>query len=150
MFWRNRDVDWKMVGLYVIFVFWIVAMVLFVVARPINKVTNMRTIEGVVTDKTTKKVGKSDKYIVFIDDGSGRAIPLEVTDSLLKWRFNSSDVWGNIEVDKTYSFEVGGSRLGIFSWYPNIYSYEEKMNNGHSTKRKSSHRGLFLLVARFG
>ncbi len=126
MFWRNRDVDWKMVGLYVIFVFWIVAMVLFVVARPINKVTNMRTIEGAVTDKTTKKVGKSDKYIVFIDDGSGRAIPLEVTDSLLKWRFNSSDVWGNIEVDKTYSFEVGGSRLGIFSWYPNIYSYEEK------------------------
>ncbi len=126
MFWRNRDVDWKMVGLYVIFVFWIVAMVLFVVARPINKVTNMRTIEGVVTDKATKKVGKSDKYIVFIDDGSGRAIPLEVTDSLLKWRFNSSDVWGNIEVDKTYSFEVGGSRLGIFSWYPNIYSYEEK------------------------
>lgn len=104
MFWRNRDVDWKMVGLYVIFVFWIVAMVLFVIARPINKVTNMRTIEGVVTDKTTKKVGKSDKYIVFIDDGSGRAIPLEVTDSLLKWRFNSSDVWGNIDVDKTYSF----------------------------------------------
>ena len=90
--------------------------------RPINKVSNIRTIEGVVTDK----VVKSDKYMVFVDDGSGEVTSLEVTDALFRGRFDSSDVWGNIEVGKTYVFEIGGSRWKFFSCYPNIYSAKEK------------------------
>ena len=126
MFWRRQEVDWKAIGLYAVFAVWIIGMIVFVSARPINKITNIRTITGTVTEKTTKRTGKTDKYIVFIDDGSGQAITLEVTDALLRLRFNSSDVWGNIEVGKTYDFEVGGSRIEIFSWYPNIYEFQEK------------------------
>ena len=40
-------------------------------------------------------------------------------------RFNSSDMYAEIEVGKTYKFEVGGSRNELWSWYPNIYKYEE-------------------------
>lgn len=105
-------------------------IVLFIVlcaARPINKVSDMRTIEGTVTEKTVKRSDDEDKYLVFVQETTpgGGLISLEITDSLLYGRFNSSDVYAGIEVGKTYSFEVGGSRVPVLSWYPNIYSYEE-------------------------
>lgn len=101
----------------------VIVIVVILMVRPIDKATNIRTIEGVVTDK----VVKSDKYMVFVDDGSGEVMSFEVTDSLLRGRFNSSDTWGNIEVNRTYIFEIGGSRWEIFSCYPNIYSAKEKI-----------------------
>ncbi len=105
----------------------IVVCVLICIARPINKVSDIRTIEGTVTEKTVKRSDDEDKYLVFVQQttSGGGLISLEITDSLLYGRFNSSDVYAGIEVGKTYSFEVGGSRVPILSWYPNIYSYEE-------------------------
>lgn len=111
----------QVVGVILLFV----VCIAIAVARPINKISDIRTIEGTVTEKTTKRKGDDDKYLVFIADESGNVNTLEITDSLLKWRFNSSDVYAGIEEGKTYSFEVGGSRLPILSWYPNIYSYTE-------------------------
>lgn len=125
MFRRIREADWRTVAMFGLFVIWLVAMVLYIVARPINKVTNVQTIEGTVTEKTVKNSGKSGKYMVFIEDETGKIIPLGVTDSLLRLRFDSSDVWGNLHEGEKYRFEVGGSRWEILSWYPNIYSYEE-------------------------
>ena len=103
----------------------IIALLVWIAARPINKVINIRKIEGTVTGTTVKRIGKKDTYLVFITDESGENVSLEVTDSLFRWRFNSSDVYAGIEDGKKYSFEVGGLRIPILSWYPNIYSYEE-------------------------
>ena len=103
----------------------VIAGIIGLIVRPINKVSNIRTVEGTVTEKTTKRAKNTDKFLVFITDASGNVSTLEVTDSLLRPRFDSADVYAGIEPNKTYSFEVGGSRVPVLSWYPNIYSYEE-------------------------
>lgn len=110
---------------WVILVLWMIAFIVACIVRPINKVSNIREIEGTVTEKTVKNGKDNGTYLVFIEDESGSIIPLEVTDSLFRWRFNSSDVWGNIHQGQKYVFEVGGSRVEFMSWYPNIYSYRE-------------------------
>ncbi len=110
---------------WAIVILWLVALIVYCIARPIDKVLHIREIEGTVTENTVINSNKSGTYLVFIEDESGSVIPLEVTDSLFRWRFNSSDVWGNIQQGQKYVFEVGSSRVEFLSWYPNIYSYRE-------------------------
>lgn len=93
-----------------------------------RKGTERREEIGTVTDKGTKRSGKEDKYLVYTKDENGESQVFEVTDNLLAGRFNSSDVYAEIEVGKTYKFTVGGSRNTFMSWYPNIYSLEEIIN----------------------
>jgi hypothetical protein len=102
-------------------------MIIFLCAilvRPINKVCNIEEVTVTVTDKTVKNTGGDGKYLVFAEDESSNIVTFEITDSLLKMRFNSSDVYAGIKVGCTYKFTVGGSRVKLFSWYPNIYRYE--------------------------
>lgn len=89
--------------------------------RPINKACNERTIIATVTDKEVKKYNKKDKYLIYTEDENGESQTFEITDSLLMWRWDSSDVYGKIERNKTYEFTVRGSRWQIMSFYPNIY-----------------------------
>lgn len=93
--------------------------------RPINKVSNRREITATVTDKVVKNSDGKDKYLVFTKTSDGETAVFEVTDALFAGRFDSSDLYAEIEVGKTYRFDVGGSRNRLFSWYPNIYGYEE-------------------------
>lgn len=93
--------------------------------RPINKVSNRREITATVTDKDVKNSDGKGKYLVFTKTSDGETAVFEVTDALFAWRFNSSDLYGEIEVGKTYQFDVGGSRNRLLSWYPNIYGYVE-------------------------
>lgn len=87
-----------------------------------------RVITATVTDKGVKSVDKStQKYLVYteLDDGDDGVEVFEITDSLISGRFNSADVYAKIKVGKTYKFTVRGHRNGFFSWYPNIYDFEE-------------------------
>ena len=88
--------------------------------NPIVKATNIRTVTATVTDKTVKRKDSDDKYLVFTDQDT-----YEITDSLFMGRFDSSDLYGKIEIGKTYEFEIGGKRVHILSWYPNIYQAKE-------------------------
>lgn len=97
-------------------------------AESCKKGTERREEIGTVTDKGIKRSGKEDKYLVYTKDENGESQVFEVTDNLLAGRFNSSDVYAEIEVGKTYKFTVGGSRNTFMSWYPNIYSFEEIIN----------------------
>ncbi len=125
---RNSDgsLDVKAVFAFAVMAICIMVCIKELIIRPIDKVSDIRYVEGTVTEKTTKQVGRyEEKYLIFIDDGTGTVIPLEVTDSLLHGQFNSADIWGNIHEGVKYRFEVGGSRSEVSSWYPNIYSFEE-------------------------
>lgn len=113
-------------------VFVLVAIILFAVgfllvsfSRPFNKVSNRREITATVTDKEVKNKSNESKYLVYTKDESGEIQVFEITDALFAWQFDSSDIYAGIEVGKTYVFDVGGSRNKFFSWYPNIYGYEE-------------------------
>lgn len=89
----------------------------------INKIIDKRTVYAEVTGKAVK--GQEGKYLIYTVDKQGIPQVYEITDSLLKLRFDSSDVYAGIKEGSVYNFEVCGERVRIFSLYPNIYKYEE-------------------------
>lgn len=105
----------------------IIAVVGVILLPGILKVCNKQRVTVTVTDKGTKRKGDSDdKYLVYTN-----VTTYEITDSLLKWRWNSSDLYGSIEVGKTYEIETGGYRIPLLSTYQNIYKATEvEQTNG--------------------
>ena len=98
-----------------------------VIYRPIDKASNERTVTATITDKPVKtKRNNSSKYLIFTKDEDGEIQVFEISDSLWKGRFDSSDLYGALETDKTYQFTVCGHRNEFHSWYPNIYEAVEQ------------------------
>lgn len=99
-----------------------------------NKVIDERTVIATVTDKQVKRTGdsSSDKYLIYTENENGNVAVYEITDSLLKGRFNSSDLYATIKIGKTYRLTICGERYPILSMYPNIYSAIEITNNTDS------------------
>lgn len=112
----------KKKGFTLIDIIVVIAMitVLGIILSPaLLKVLNERTVTTTVTDKGIKRStgeNASDKYLIYTDDGT-----YEITDSLLKWRWNSSDLYGAIEIGETYELTVAGFRIPLLSFYPNVY-----------------------------
>lgn len=109
----------------IVVVFWIIICFGIPVFRAFDKVNHMRTMIVEVTDKNIKRHGSQDKYLIYTKNDSGIVEVCEITDNVLSGRFNSADLYGLIEIGKTYEFTVGGSRNHFLSWYPNIYGVEE-------------------------
>ena len=117
------DTSWTLLNVkFVLYILIIVFMIIIVIAPPIMKVCNTQTWVVTVTDKD--RMSDKNKYLVYTFDQSGESRVFEITDSVLKWRFDSSDDYNRIEVGKTYRFTTGGYRIPLFSMYPNIYDYE--------------------------
>lgn len=81
-----------------------------------------RTVTATINDKERvcdlRQDGYSGcRYLIFTDQGT-----FQVTDSFAFGRLRSSDVYGNIRRDRTYSFHVVGFRSPALSTYPNIVS----------------------------
>lgn len=72
------------------------------------------TVTATVTDKV-RTGGDNSKYLIFTDKGV-----FENTDSLVNGKWNSSDLYGQTKIGKTYTFTVRGLRVHFLSWYPNI------------------------------
>lgn len=71
-----------------------------------------------ITVKVTDKVrtgGDDSKYLIFTDGGV-----YEDTDTMMKGKYNSSDLYSKIKVGQRYTFHLRGVRSGFFSMYPNI------------------------------
>lgn len=77
-----------------------------------------------VRDKQTKVSCSDgdckDKYLIYTDHGV-----YEDTDNLLQLKFNSSDLYGDLQEGHTYDCTVVGFRLPFFSSYKNLLSCEE-------------------------
>lgn len=65
--------------------------------------------------------GHQDSYYVVY----GQNATYQITDSWLKGRFNSSDLYGHIQEGTSYEFHVIGRRVQIISHYQNIMDYKE-------------------------
>lgn len=121
----SRDGEGKFAFiLSIIFIILVIVLLGSCIYRPFNKVNNIRDVTVTVTDKDVKNSEDGSKYLIFVEDENGLPSTYEITDSWLKGRFNSSDVYAGIKVGNTYTFTVGGSRNEFLSWYPNIYEYE--------------------------
>lgn len=84
------------------------------------------TYTATVTRMEVKNKRNSSKYLVFtrlVDTGEIRVF--QITDSYSHLRFDSSDLYGTIEEDKTYIFTVYGYRTEELSEYENILSAVE-------------------------
>ena len=91
----------------------------------IIKYGNNQTIEITIKDKYVKndKSGNSSKYLVVDEDNN----TYEVTDLFLKGKFNSTDLYNILEIGHTYRVETSGSRIRLFSMYPNINKIIEEV-----------------------
>ncbi len=90
----------------------------------IQAYTNKQEIEITVKDKYVKNgSGKnsSSKYLVVDTENN----TYQITDLLFKGKFNSTDLYNQLEVNKRYKIETTGNRMRYFSIYPNINKIEE-------------------------
>lgn len=111
----NDDVI-AVISYAIITLFLIVAIVIPKVFYSFNNSYMTATIK----DKIVKNGNKSSKYLIFTDKEV-----LQNTDSLFRGKFNSSDVYVDLEVGKTYEFHLIGWRIKFFSVYKNIIEYKE-------------------------
>ena len=78
-----------------------------------------------ITIKKTERIitsyGEKSKYLIYAEDGV-----YENTDNILRMKFNSSDVYGQLQNGKTYMCDTYGWRVPLLSIYPNIVKCEEK------------------------
>ena len=79
------------------------------------------TIEITVKDKYIKRDGDLDIYLVASEAGD----TYKITDLLWKGKFNSTDLYNQLTIGKTYKVTVTGIRLQYFSMYKNINKIEE-------------------------
>ena len=108
----------------IILVIVIVAIVLF------SWVTNFNDTEYVVTVTEKERVidGDCSRYLVFTEDEQGEVIVFENTDNILRGKFDSSNMQGEIKEGETYVFTVVGYRVPFLSMYQNIIEVEARGN----------------------
>ena len=93
----------------------------------IDRNSNKREVIGTVTEKTVKRIDTQDKYLIFVKiEGEDEIQVFEITDNWVEGKLNSSTIYGNIKVGKTYTFTIKGSRNEMLSWYPNISKVEKQ------------------------
>lgn len=104
----------------------IIVLLLFLIVFPIVQNFNEQTYTITVTDKERINDSDSSKYLVFGKTPNGETMVFENTDALLRGKFDSSNIYGNLEIGKTYELTVVGFRVPFLSWYQNIINYSEK------------------------
>ena len=100
-----------------IFIFIIIACI---VGSCVYTEGNKRQITVTVTDKGIKNYKQESKYLIYGKDDDKQIVTCEISDSLIQGKFNSSEIYGSIEVGKKYTFEIVGERNELLSMYPNI------------------------------
>lgn len=85
---------------------------------------NDHSYTATITDKVRDNDNDNNRYLIFTELEDGSVLVLENTDSFLRGKFDSSDVYGDLKIGETYEFNVVGIRIPYMSWYENIISYE--------------------------
>lgn len=82
------------------------------------RVSHVKThYDCVVAGKeAVNRVGQGNQYRVYTENCG----TLSVEDELLKFRFDSADVYGEINEGETYNFKTVGWRIPLVSMFPNI------------------------------
>ena len=91
----------------------------------ISKFNNKQIIRSKVLDKERITTSGTDGhvesyYLIFTEAG-----PLKLEDNLIYGNFNSSDWYGQLSKDSTYTFHTIGYRIGYLSSYPIIVKFEK-------------------------
>jgi len=99
--------------------FWISLVILIFVGIAFYHLTYLTTTGEVIIDVKEKwiKYHYNDaKYLVSTDSGV-----YEISDSLTRWQWRSSDLYGCIQTNSSYHIKYYGFRFGLLSDYKKIY-----------------------------
>ncbi|HRZ84909.1 MAG TPA: hypothetical protein P5344_02215, partial [Candidatus Dojkabacteria bacterium] len=100
------------------FILLIFVSIVLSIAFPI---VTIRTFEGTLEDRI---VDRGNTFLVLKNISNGKTEVFENEDSLLFWKFNSTDFVKDIKPGVIYHFKVNGLRIPIFSMYRNILSFK--------------------------
>lgn len=101
-------------------VIFVAVMLLFGVIYLTTGYLKESEIEITVKDKERVVYNKGSEYLVWTENEV-----FKNTDSLMKGKFNSSDLQGKLERGKTYRCKVYGWRINFLSKYRNLVNCEE-------------------------
>lgn len=96
----------------------IVALLLGVVAY--SYINSAETISIKVVEKERVQDGESSKYLIFAEEEV-----FENTDSILFLKWNSSDIYRDLQPGEIYKVKVAGWRISAASSYRNIIKIEK-------------------------
>lgn len=78
--------------------------------------SNKEVIVIEIKDKYIKRLNDKDVYMVVDGDNN----TYQITDLFFIGKFNSTDIYNNLNIGQAYFVEVTGVRNRFFSWYRNI------------------------------
>lgn len=78
-----------------------------------------------ITQKESVTDNNNHMYLIFAKDKYGNSLVFKNTDSLLRGKNNSSNVYIDLQEGHTYKLTTIGARIPIFSMYENIIDYSE-------------------------
>lgn len=91
-------------------------LLLMVLAYPIMAYTSVDTYENVkIKDKERITTQEGSYYLIYTDKGV-----FANEDSILYVKFNSSNIYNQLERGSTCKIEANWFRFTVFSWYENI------------------------------
>lgn len=105
----------------------ILIVILVICSLVANIFSNATKGSDVITITKEERIdkGRNHYYLVWGIDENENDVVYKIDDVILLGRWNSSDIYGELKVGKTYSIKYDGIRFGLFSWYKNIYEIEE-------------------------
>lgn len=85
---------------------------------------NDHTIVATITDKERDDTTNEEQYLIFTKTKNNDVLVLGNYDNILRRKFNSSDIYGDLKIGSTYEFTVVGYRNPLLSTYKNILNYK--------------------------
>ena len=100
----------------------VVAVVIALIWLPFKFAYNNHDCVATVTDKERHEDGY---YLIFCEDMEGNTKVFKDDDTLLRGKWNSSDMYQEIKIGETYLFHLNGYRSQFWSFYENILYFEK-------------------------
>lgn len=78
-----------------------------------------------IEEKERINYNGSGYYLIFGVDENGNDVVFKNGDSVMYWKWNSSDIQSALKEGKTYEVTLAGVRIPFLSAYQNIIDYKE-------------------------
>lgn len=101
-----------------------IVVLLAVVAFLANPNCDIDYYNVTVTDKQVKMINGKDVYLIFTVDDKGKPHVFRDEDTKMYMKFNSSDIYAQLQNGKRYRIKTVGWRLTFKSTYENILKVE--------------------------
>ena len=98
-------------------------VVIFILSITYSVLTSFNDHDYIIT--VTDKEDRDSKYLIFGDDENNESLVFENTDTIMRFKWNSSNIQSKLHEGKTYKITVIGYRVPFFSMYENIIEVEE-------------------------